>query len=314
MNFVRKREILCEFLFFRIIDSYDFPTTNEVSHKQLSSYIHTRRNEENMFDLSLRTAKVISIDDPDKQGKIQISIESVSDGWNKDLLPWAIPLISNVADGTMEMHLPKEGSQIWVLVEKYYKRFYYISNRYFYNLFDFSNVSGLLDKCDKIDTEYKNIDFKYYLDGTLLFHNNSDGSSGIITSQGTLMYIDKEGTLVKEIEKDEKITIKGNKEETIKGKENIEINGQSSTTYKNKRTIDCKSSLEVNTQSSITIKAKTPSLLEIGNTITTLGYVLAEICQDLSSLQTVGSPANHTSPTLTSQMLALLPKIKSTFK
>ena len=128
------------------------------------------------------------------------------------------------------------------------------------------------------------------------------------------MYIDKEGTLVKEIEKDEKITIKGNKEETIKGKENIEINGQSSTTYKNKRTIDCKSSLEVNTQSSITIKAKTPSLLEIGNTITTLGYVLAEICQDLSSLQTVGSPANHTSPTLTSQMLALLPKIKSTFK
>jgi hypothetical protein len=70
-----------------------------------------------MFDLTLRTAKVISIDDKDKQGKIQISIESVSDGWNKDLLPWAIPLISNVADGTMEMHLPKEGSQIWVLVD-----------------------------------------------------------------------------------------------------------------------------------------------------------------------------------------------------
>lgn len=267
-----------------------------------------------MFDLKLYTGKAISIDDPDKQGKVQVSIESVSDRWNKDLLPWAIPLISNVADGTMEMHLPKEGSQLWVLIDKYYKRFYYISNRYFYNLFDFSNVSGLLDKCNKIDTEYKNIDFKYYLDGTLLFHNNSDGSSGIITSQGTLMYIDKEGTLVKEIEKDEKITIKGNKEETIKGKETVEVNGQSSTTYKNKRTIDCKSSLEVNTQSSITIKAKTPSLLEIGNTVTTLGYVLAEICQDLSSLQTVGSPANHTSPTLTAQMLALLPKIKATFK
>lgn len=271
-------------------------------------------NEENMFDLKLYTGKVISIDDIDKQGKIQVSIESVSEGWRKDLLPWAIPLISNVADGTMEMHLPKINSQVWVLVDKYFKRFYYLSNRYFYNLFDFSKVSGLLNKCNKIDTEYKNIDFKYYLDGTLFFHNNLDGSSGIITSQGTLMYIDKEGNLIKEIEKDEKITIKGNKEETIKGKENIEVNGQSLTTYKNKKIEDCKSSYELNTQGAITIKAKTSSLVEIGNTVTTLGYVLAEICQDLSSLQTVGSPANHTSPTLTAQMQTLLPKIKSTFK
>lgn len=267
-----------------------------------------------MFDLSLRTALVVSIDDPDKEGKIQISIESVSEGWRKDLLPWAIPLISNVADGTMEMHLPKVNSQVWVLVDKYFKRFYYISNRYFYNLFDFSKVSGLLEKCDKIDTEYKNIDFKYFADKTLLFHNNSDGSSGIITSQGTLMYIDKEGNLIKEIEKDEKVTIKGNKEETIKGKETIEVDGQSSTTYKNKRIIDCKSTYECTTQGSITLKAKNPSLVEIGNTVTTLGYVLAEICQDLASLTTVGSPAMHTSPTLTSQMTALLPKIKSTFK
>ena len=267
-----------------------------------------------MFDLKLYTGKVISIDDPDKQGKIQVSIESVSEGWRKDLLPWAIPLISNVADGTMEMHLPKEGSQVWVLVDKYYKRFYYISNRYFYNLFNFSKISGLLNKCNKIDTEYKNIDFKYYLDGTLLFHNNSDGSSGIITSQGTLMYIDKEGNLIKEIEKDEKITIKGNKEETIKGKETIEVNGQSLTTYKNKKIVECKSTYECTTQGAITIKTKTPSLLEIGNTVTTLGSVLAEICQDLSSLQTVGSPVNHTSPTLTAQMATLLPKIKSTFK
>ena len=267
-----------------------------------------------MFDLTLKTAKVISIDDKDKQGKIQISIESVSDGWNKELLPWAIPLISNVADGTMEMHLPKENSQVWVLVDKYYKRFYYLSNRYFYNLFNFSNISGLLDKCNKIDKEYKNIDFKYFADKTLLFHNNSDGSSGIITNQGTLIYIDKEGTLVKEIEKNEKITIKGDKEEIIKGKENIQIHGQSSTTYNNKRILDCKSSMECTTQGNITLKSKAPSLIEVGNTITTLGSVLIEICQDLSNLTTQGTSSTQTSPILTSQMLALLPKIKSTFK
>ena len=267
-----------------------------------------------MFELKLYTGKVISTDDKDKEGKIQISIESVSDGWNKDLLPWAIPLISNVADGTMEMHLPKVNSQVWVLVDKYFKRFYYLSNRYFYNLFDFSKVSGLLNKCNKIDTEYKNIDFKYFADKTLLFHNNSDGSSGIITSQGTLMYIDKEGSLIKEIEKDEKVTIKGNKEETIKGKENIEVNGQSSTTYKNKKTFNCKSSVDWSTQGEFNIKVKTPSLIDIGNAVSSLGEILSELCSDLSSLTTVGAYGPSTSPILTSQMLALLPKIKATFK
>ena len=76
------------------------------------------------------------------------------------------------------------------LVNDRLKRFYYLTNRYFYNLFDFSKVSGLLDKCDKINKDYKNIRFNYYEDGTLLFHNNNDGSSGIVTSQGTVIYID----------------------------------------------------------------------------------------------------------------------------
>lgn len=271
-------------------------------------------NEENMFDLTLRTALVVSIDDPDQQGKIQISIESVSEGWRKDLLPWAIPLISNVSNGTMEMHLPKEGSQVWVLVDKYFKRFYYLSNRYFYNLFDFSKVSGLLNKCDKINTEYKNIDFKYYLDGTLLFHNNSDGSSGIITSQGTLIYIDKDGTLVKEIEKDEIITVNGDKKETVKGKNTVEIGDDSTTTYKGKKVEECKSSYECTTQGAVTLKAKTSSLVEIGNTVATLGSILTELCQDLSTLTTQGNEYTQTSPTLTAQMASLLPKIKLTFK
>ena len=271
-------------------------------------------NEENMFDLTLRTALVVSTDDKDKEGKIQVSIESVSEGWRKDLLPWAIPLISNVSNGTMEMHLPKEGSQVWVLVDKYFKRFYYLSNRYFYNMFDFSKVSGLLNKCDKIDTEYKNIDFKYYLDGTLLFHNNSDGSSGIITSQGTLIYIDKDGTLVKEIEKDETITVNGDKKETVKGKNTVEIGDDSTTTYKGKKVEECKSSYECTTQGAVTLKAKTSSLVEIGNTVATLGSILTELCQDLSALTTQGNEYTQTSPTLTAQMASLLPKIKLTFK
>jgi len=267
-----------------------------------------------MFDLTLHTAKVVSIDDPNKKGAIQVSIESVSDGWDKSLLPWAIPLISNISDGTWEIHLPKEGSQVWVLVDKYWKRFYYLSNRYFYNLFDFSKVSGLLAKCEKINTEYKNVDFKYFLDGTLVFHNNSDGSSGIVNSVGTLIYIDKDGDLVKEISKNEKTSIKGNKNEIIDGRENVEVKGNSSTNYKNKRSVNCNSTLDISAMSSISLKSKTSSLLEIGNTVATLGAILTEICQDLATLTTTGSPNNHTSPQLSAQMASILPKIKMTFK
>ena len=267
-----------------------------------------------MFDLILKTAQVLSTDDKDKQGKIQVIIECEGEGWDKKLAPWAIPLISNTSESTMEMHHPKEGSQVWVLVDKYYKRFYYISNRYFYNLFDFSKVSGLLDKCDKINKDYKNIDFKYFSDKTLVFHNNSDGSTGLINSQGTMIYIDKDGSLVKTINKDETITVKGDKSETIKGKNTIDISGQTSIKNKGKVSLSSNSSIECNAQSSIKIKSSTPSLIEIGNAVTTLGGILTELCNDLASLTTTGTKNAHTAPILTSQMLALIPKIKMTFK
>ena len=79
-----------------------------------------------MFELTLETAKVVSVDDPDKQGKIQINIESKMKGVKKELLPWAIPLFSHTSSNTLSNHPPKENSQVWVLVDKYWKRFYYL--------------------------------------------------------------------------------------------------------------------------------------------------------------------------------------------
>lgn len=235
-----------------------------------------------MFDLTLECAKVVDIDDKDKKGKIQINIESKFKNFKKDLLPWAIPLFSDVCSDTMSMNLPSVDSQVWVLVDKYYKRFYYLTNRYFYNLFDFSKVKGLLDKCDKINKDYKNIAFRYFKDKTLIFHNNEDGSSGIVNSQGTFVYIDKDGSLVREVKKDELATIKGKMEYKVDG--------------------------------DITIKSPRTSTVEIGNTVSTLGKILEELCNDLSQLTTVGSPSTHTSPTLTTQMTTLNAKIKNVFK
>ena len=232
-------------------------------------------------DLTLECAKVVDINDKDKQGKIQINIESKFKDFKKDLLPWAIPLFSDTSSDTMSFNPPSVDSQVWVLVDKYYKRFYYLTNRYFYNLFDFSKVNGLLNKCSKINKDYKNITFRYFKDKTLIFHNNEDGSSGIVNSHGTVIYINKEGDYIREINKDEEVT--------IKGKMDYKANG------------------------SVTIRSLA-STIEIGNAVGTLGSVLLELCTALSSVVTIGSPAVHTSPTLTAFMGELIPKITAIFR
>ena len=267
-----------------------------------------------MFQLTLETAKVVSVDDEDKAGKVQINIEHKMKGVKKDLLPWAIPFFSKTSDSTWSNHPPKVGSEIWVFVDEYWKRFYYLSNRYFYNLFNYDKTKGLLDKCEKINKEYKNLDFTYFEDGSLIFHNNSDGSSGIINSQGTLLYLDKEGSLINEIEKDEKTTIKGNREERIKGKDTITVEGQTSFKYNNTYALDCDRTMDFKSQGNASFKSKGQGILDIGNTTNTLGAILKELCQDLAQLVTSGSPSTHTSPQLTSQMIALINKINMVFK
>lgn len=268
-----------------------------------------------MFDLTLETAKVVDIDDPKKEGKIQINIESKFKNFKKDLLPWAIPLISNTSDSTMSFNPPKIGSQVWILRDEYWKRFYYISNRYFYNLFDFSKISGLLTKCDKINNEYKNIKFNYYEDGTLLFHNNKDGSSGIINSKGTIIYIDSEGNFVKNINKDEIIEINGDKNETIKGKYTSKITKDCEYNINGKDIRSVNSNIDYTSNGSIRLKSKTINQVEIGNAINTLGSILQELCYDLTMLTTTGSEYSHSaSPIFIGLINSLQSKVKLTFK
>lgn len=90
------------------------------------------------MELFLCSATVVNINDVDKLGKIQIRIEPMMN--DETNLPWAIPFVSEVSNSTMSNNLPSVDSKVWILRDKYWKKFYYISNRYFYGMFDFSKI------------------------------------------------------------------------------------------------------------------------------------------------------------------------------
>lgn len=148
------------------------------------------------MELNLYDALVVSIDDKDKKGKIQIQILPEQKDVKKADLPWAIPFSSINSISILSLDLPEQNSMIRVLVDKYWRRFYYLSNRFFTELFDFSKIDSILGEVDEIaNKDYKNLTFRLYLDGGLDFHNNNDGSHGFIHKSGAYSMFDKDGKI-----------------------------------------------------------------------------------------------------------------------
>ena len=272
-----------------------------------------------MINFKLYDATVIDTDDTDKQGKVKIKIQPYFENIEDDGLPWAIPFIQDSTSKTLSNDLPSVGSTIRVLVSDNWKRFYYLGNRYFYNLFDFSKVSDKLSDLENINTDYKNLIFRLFEDGSLTFHNISDGSHGFIQSSGSYIYFDKNGSIITSSEKDIDITHKGelNYENdgkmTIHTKDDLSIKSDKNTNIESTVKLSEKGkSVEINSDTTIDIKSK--ALIDIGNDVSSIGKILLELMTDLSTLTTIGSPTNHTSPTLTAQMSTLITKLNSTFK
>lgn len=159
------------------------------------------------MELLLKNARVIDINDPDKQGKIKIRILPELEMVEESLLPYAIPFSTTLSESEISNNLPLINSTIRVLVDKYWKRFYYIGNRYFYNLFDFSKVSDKLNNINDINKDYENIKFTLHRDGGLEFHNTLDSSHGYIHKSGSYILMDSDGN-IKADSKANKITVK----------------------------------------------------------------------------------------------------------
>lgn len=281
-------------------------------------------------ELFLHTAQVMKIDDEDKQGKVQIKIlpemEKVED------FPWAMPFVTHLSENTLENDLPEENSIIRVLVDKTWKRFYYLPNRYFYGLYDFSKISDTLEDADldNVDTEYKNLHFRLFADGTLIFHNDSDGSHGLIQSTGSYTVFNADGSLLANIQKDIKVNQEGDTDYTQKGNTKFSQEGNVDCTIEKDITLTVKDMIDVAVDkafsvtgkdkcnmvfdSSIALRVNGGALTEFGNQVATLGDILIELMTDLADLITMGPPTLHTSPKLTGEMTALMAKTRQVFK
>lgn len=221
------------------------------------------------MNLTLHTATVLRNDDEDLKSKIQIRVLPQMKLVKDDDCPWAIPFCSHNSSGGIEKPMmsadvPFVGETIWVLVDEYWKRFYYVSRRFFEGCFDSETITSIFDNmgttiddlegddnvsegpnplADNLaisdDNPFYNLKFTMYHEGSLMFHNQVDGTHGFIqyTIEGndtpTFIIIDKDGNVatnvsanrITDITKDDLLHIVGNKVLHVDGETHNEFTG-----------------------------------------------------------------------------------------
>lgn len=147
---------------------------------------------------TLVTAKVITINDPQKKRRVQIQpLPELKDVVNNSDLPWAIPFSTYGSASIMENNLPELNSLIRVLVRKDWKRFYYLNNRFFYNIFNYTTIQNKLNSVTELtNKDYQNMQFRLYKDGGLEFHNTQNGDHGYLHKSGSYTLFDNGGNII----------------------------------------------------------------------------------------------------------------------
>jgi len=146
--------------------------------------------------LSLHYATVVDNDDSDKKAKIQIRILPEMDGFEASKLPWYRPFMNEgMTADQFSNNLPAVDSKIWVVAtDKLMIDGYYITGSFIDGFFDYSTIQTALDNVAELsDSTYANIKFNKYTDGTVVFHNDDTGETGIYHSSGKYIVIDVDG-------------------------------------------------------------------------------------------------------------------------
>ncbi|MBD3216588.1 MAG: hypothetical protein GF311_28495 [Candidatus Lokiarchaeota archaeon] len=150
-----------------------------------------------MEDLQLKIGTVISNDDSDRKGRIQVKIiPELKDIKDADA-PWAKPFTTkqDKTGNTLKKDYFPKGSLIRVLVSKDWQSFYYLDNLFLQGLFNFDTAASLLDGVSPISYDYVTLEFKLYENGNLWFNDNANGTTGIIHNTGKYVVLDADGNI-----------------------------------------------------------------------------------------------------------------------
>lgn len=174
----------------------------------------------------LKDALVISNNDPDKKGRIQIRVLPDAKDIKESSLPWArnfFAYLSKSKSVLNKKYFPKD-SLIRVLVSQDDQSYYFLGGLDLQGLYDFSKINDIISNVsDAGSVDYETIEFKLYENGTLWFQDNSNNNTGIIHSSGGYALFDGDGKLFIHTKNDSKIyDSNGNKIEMANSGINIE--------------------------------------------------------------------------------------------
>ena len=142
--------------------------------------------------MKLYKGKVVSLDDPDKKGRIQIQVlPELSDIPSSDS-PWCMPMfgqqINNIAINDILWCLIGDS---WQTNEMYYMPKYFVNG-----LIDFTDVTDILNNVTDSGTNtYKDLKFTLYPDGSLIYFNMNSGEKGLIQKDNSYFVWDKDGNV-----------------------------------------------------------------------------------------------------------------------
>lgn len=146
-----------------------------------------------MINVNLFLGKVISTDDPDQKGKIQIKLIPEFNGVPDSDCPW-VPCFFN-----QQLNNIAIDDLVWVLANNNSfqpNEMYYIPKYFVDGLINYADVTDILNNItDKGTNNYKDIRFTLYPDGSLIYFNISTGEKAIVQSDGSYMLIDTSGNI-----------------------------------------------------------------------------------------------------------------------
>lgn len=177
-----------------------------------------------MLSLNLYQGKVVTNSDlthPDgkKAGRIQVKVYPDNKDVPDTMCPWFRPFFSTKTSLEYSYDPIPIGSLVWILsVPEFQGAAFYLPTSFIDGFFNPSTVDSSLAAVTEASIgSYPDLSFNKTVDGSIMFHNKTNGAMGILHKSGSYVIINETGDIIQrsasttsiEVKKDNTIEISG---------------------------------------------------------------------------------------------------------